>query len=154
MSMQSKIETMIFIKEVISSPDFWGLALPLVSATVAWFVNEWRQRVADQYRRKEASYKELLSSLRGFYVGAENAPQLKNDFLNQLNIAWLYCPDDVIRKGYAFLETVHSATAYPDEQKEKAMAEFVAAIRQDMLSRNLVRRSSLTAADFKHLKVQ
>ncbi|WP_278487185.1 hypothetical protein [Achromobacter insolitus] len=154
LSIQSKIETMGLIKEVISSPDFWKFAVPLVGAVVAWFVNEWRKRVADQYQRKEASYKELLRSLRGFYVGATSAPQLRSEFLNQLNTAWLYCPDEVIRKGYAFLGTAHSAQTHSDEQKEKAMGEFVAAIRQDILSRKLVNRSSLTAADFKHLNAQ
>uniref|UniRef100_UPI003CFF8633 hypothetical protein n=1 Tax=Alcaligenes faecalis TaxID=511 RepID=UPI003CFF8633 len=145
---------MCLIKDVISSPDFWKFAVPLAGAVVAWFVNEWRKRVADQYQRKETSYKELLRSLKGFYVGTTNTAQLRGEFLNQLNTAWLYCPDEVIRKGYAFPGTVHSAQAYSDEQKEKAMGEFVVAIQQDILSRKLVSHSSLTAADFKHLNAQ
>lgn len=137
--------------EVFSSPDFWKVALPLFGAVIAWFTNEWRKRIADQYQRKEANYKELLCSLRGFYVGTENAQHLKAEFLNQLNISWLYCPDDVIRKGYAFLDTVHTKRVHTDEQKEDAMGALVAAIRQDLLSRKLVRQSSLTTADFRHL---
>lgn len=136
---------------IISSVEFWKLALPLSGAVVAWYVNEWRKRLADQYQRKEANYKELIRALRGFYVGAENAEQLKREFLNQLNVSWLYCPDEVIQKGYAFLDTVHTRHVHTDEQKENALGAFVAAIREDMLSRKLVRSSKLSAADFKHL---
>ena len=61
--------------------------MPLLGAVTAWFANEWRKRIADQYQRKEANYKELIKSLRGFYVGAANAEALKVEFLNQLNAA-------------------------------------------------------------------
>ena len=84
---------MCAIYDILSSVEFWKFALPLLGAVVAWFANEWRKRIADQYQRKEANYKELLRSLRGFYVGASNANELKTEFLNQLNVAWLYCPD-------------------------------------------------------------
>lgn len=137
--------------EILSSPDFWKFALPLFGAVIAWLTNEWRKRVADQYQQKEANYKELLCALRGFYVNAENAQSLKAEFLNQLNISWLYCPDVVIKKGYAFLDTVHAQKQHTDEQKEIAMGAFVAAIRHDLLSRKLNHKSSLSAADFRHL---
>lgn len=136
---------------IFTSTEFWKFALPLLGAVIAWFANEWRKRVSDQYVRKESSYKELIRSLRGFYVGTENAGVLKAEFLNQLNLAWLYCPDDVIRKGYAFLDAVHAQQARSDEEKEKALGEFVAAVRKDLLSRRLVRRTSLGAKDFRHL---
>lgn len=139
--------------QIVSSVEFWKFTAPLLGAVLAWFANEWRKRVADQYQRKEESYKQLLRSLRGFYVGAPNAGELKAEFLNQLNIAWLYCPDHVIKKGYAFLDTVHTEKVCSDEEKEKALGGFVAAIRQDLLSRQLVRGTKLTADDFRHLGV-
>jgi len=83
----------------------------------------------------------------------QNADGLKADFLNQLNQCWLYCPDEVIRKGYDFLDTVHTRAVQPDAVKEKVMGEFVAAIRRDLLSRQLVKRTKLTGMDFRHLKV-
>jgi hypothetical protein len=137
--------------DILGSVDFWKFAAPLVGAVVAWFTNEWRKRVADQYQKKEANYKEILRSLRGFYVGAENAQALKSEFLNQLTIAWLYGPDDVIKKGYAFLETVHADNKRTDKEKEEALGALVLAIRTDLLSRSLVRKTRLTASDFRHL---
>ena len=138
--------------KIIASVDFLKFALPLLGAIVAWLVNEWRKRIWEQYQRKEQSYRELLRCLKGFYAGANKADELKAEFLNQLNQCWLYCPDDVILKGYAFLNTVHTANLSLDEVKEKAMGDFVASIRNDLLSRKLVRRTKISGKDFKHLK--
>lgn len=71
--------------EVLSSPDLWKFALPLTGAVIAWFTNEWRKRVADQYQSREVNYNELLCSLKGFYESAMDGADLKNEFLNQLN---------------------------------------------------------------------
>jgi hypothetical protein len=126
------------MQEVLLSTEFWKFALPLLGAVVAWFINEWRKRLADQYQRKEANYKELLRAFHGFYEGAESANELKQEFLKQLSVSLLYCPDDVIRKGYAFLETVHAREMRSNADKERAFGAFVLAIRQDLLSRKLV----------------
>ena len=139
--------------DILSSVDFWKFALPLFGAVIAWFLNEWRKRLWEQYQRKEASYKELVRCIRGFYIGTENADHMRGEFLDQLNQCWLYCPDEVIKKGYAFLETVHTNQIHLDNVKEKAMGEFIAAIRRDLLSRSLVRHTNLTSGDFRHLKV-
>ena len=142
---------MSHLAEILLSADFLKFAVPLLGAVAAWFINEWRKRLADQYLRKEANYKKLIEALRGFYVGAANADVLKSEFLSQLNVAWLYCPDDVIKKGYAFLETVHKESTHTDQDKEHAMGALVLALRADLLSHTLVRTTSLAATDFKHL---
>ncbi|NYT63159.1 hypothetical protein H0A66_12625 [Alcaligenaceae bacterium] len=139
------------LTNVISSVDFWKLVLPLFGAVVAWYMNESRKRLLEQYQRKEANYKELVRTLRGFYEGAENQGMMRTEFLNQLNVAWLYCPDDVIKKGYVFLETVHANAIQDDDAKEDAMGAFVLAIRKDLLSRKLVQKTGLIPSDFKHL---
>ena len=139
--------------EVITSVEFWKFAAPLFGAVVAWLVNEWRKRVWEQYQRKEESYRELLRCLKGFYEGESNSSDLKAEFLNQLNRCWLYCPDDVILKGYEFLNTVHVSKIEAHEVKEKAMGDFVASIRVDLLSRKLVKDTKLHGKDFKHLNV-
>ncbi|MBN1292948.1 MAG: hypothetical protein JXB48_13995, partial [Candidatus Latescibacteria bacterium] len=141
------------MRNIFLSVEFWKFALPLFGAVIAWFVNEWRKRLWEQYQRKEASYKELVRCLRGFYIGTENADCLKGKFIDQLNQCWLYCPDEVIKKRYAFLDNVHTNQVHPDNVKEKAMGEFIVAIRKDLLSRALVRCTKLTGGDFKHLKV-
>lgn len=108
----------------------------------------------DQYQRKEASYKELVRCLRGFYEGEQDADKLKLEFLNQLNQSWLYCPDEVIRRGYDFLDTVNDRSIQAHEVKSGAMGEFLASIRRDLLTRDLLKQTSLTALDFRHLGVK
>ena len=74
-----------------------------------------------------------------------------SDFLDQLNICWLYCPDEVIKKAYTFLETVNTNQKQNDLVKENAAGDFVLSIRRDLLSRKLVKKTKLLATDFKHL---
>ena len=139
--------------EIITSVEFWKFTTPLFGAVIAWFINEWRKRIWEQYQRKEESYRELLRCLTGFYVGANNANELKTEFINQLNRCWLYCPDEIILNGYAFLDTVHVSTPSSDEVKEKAMGVFVSSIRRDLFSRKLVKNTELSEKNFKHLNV-
>ncbi|MDE3224123.1 MAG: hypothetical protein KGO52_05060 [Nitrospirota bacterium] len=136
----------------LASIEFLKFAVPALGAIFAWFFNEWRKLRWEQYLRKEEKYKELVRCVRGFYEGEQNALDLRNEFINQLNQSWLYCPDDVIRKAYAFLSSVHTGNVQPDDVRERALGELMVAIRQDLLSRRLVRYTELGALDFKHMK--
>lgn len=134
-------------------PDFIKFFIPLGGAVIAWFINEYRKQKSDEYQKKEMRYLELMKALKGFYVSAFSDPKqsilLKRNFLDHLEQCWLYCPDDVIQKGYAFLATVHTEKQSNDAQKEAALGEFVLAIRRDLLSHGFLRKSKLTAQDFK-----
>lgn len=134
--------------------DFLKFFLPLAGAAFAWYWNERRKRIAEEYERKAEKYAALVDSLQGFYVGIspEEGRRLKARFIQELNKCWLYCPDDVIKKAYAFLDTVHTKAQHPDEVKERAFGELMIAIRRDLLARTPLRTTGLTAADFRHLK--
>lgn len=127
---------------------FWSdtlkLSVPIIGAVVAWAVNEFSKRKWEEYIRKEANYRTLLLTLKGFYVDTANREQ-KDAFLDQLKLCWLYCPDEVIRKAYAFLATVHTDTSTTHVEKERALGELVVAVRKDLLSRKTVKGTSLTA---------
>lgn len=127
-----------------------------VSATVTvivWFLTERYKRNQEQYVRKLESYKGLIKSIPGFYVGfaTEDKGASKSmiaNFIDELNQCWLYCPDDVIHKGHKFLSTVRTGNKTPDMDKEKALGEFIVAIREDLLSRKLVKKTELTSKHF------
>jgi hypothetical protein len=136
--------------------DFLKFFLPLAGAAFAWFWNERRKRSAEEYERKEKRYEALVESLQGFYTTMISDPkgrELKAQFLAELNKSWLYCPDDVIKKAYAFIATVQTGANSTDAIKECAVAELMVAIRKDLLSRKPVRLTALTDKDFKHLTV-
>lgn len=108
-----------------------AVIVPLASAIVAWWLNEMGKRRWETYKRKEQRYVSLLKSLRGFYVRSQDATE-KERFLEELRLAWLYCPDKVIKAGNAFLATVATGAKCSDQEKESALAGFVIALRKDL----------------------
>ena len=141
---------MTSLTDVLLSVDFLKIALPAAGAITAWFLNERSKIRSEQLQRKEERYKELLRCLKGFYVGRQDS-DLKSQFVEQVKLCWLYAPDDVVKKANAFFASIHAERQPPatDEEKERALAEFVLAIREDMLSRRLVSRTSLSPSDLK-----
>lgn len=125
--------------------------ITLIGGFVTWYLNERSKRIYEEYKRKEERYAQLISNLRGFYVDSFNK-ELREEFLKQLNLCWMYCPDEVIQKAYGFLMMVHTDKKYSDDEKEKAVGEFILAIRKDLVSREPLRKTGLKPEDFRHLK--
>ena len=143
-----KMET---LSKILTSVEFWKIAAPVIFAIVAWYLNENSKRKQVEYERKEENYKELLRTLRGFYVTGHDA-SLKEEFLHQVKLCWLYAPDEVIKKAYEFLAKVKTGTTETNENKELSVGELVSAIRNDLISRKMVKKSKLKAKDFEHLE--
>jgi len=125
--------------------------IALVGAVLTWRLNERSKRIYEEYKRKEEKYSGLISSMRGFYVDSHNR-ELKSEFLKQLNLCWMYCPDEVIYKAYDFLNTVRVGQKCSDEEKEKAVGELMLAIRRDLIERKPLKATNLKPEDFRHLK--
>ncbi|HPG40612.1 MAG TPA: hypothetical protein PLP19_15955 [bacterium] len=138
------------LKELFSL-ELWKILIPVLIATSSWLFNERSKIQWEQYKRKEESYIALIRSVRGFYISTQDA-KLRLKFLDQLNICWLYAPDEVIEKGYLFLETVHKDAKKSDQEKETALGEFMLAIRKDILSRQILNKTNLKSSNFQHLK--
>lgn len=143
------------IKE-FTDAEVLKIILPAIIAIFAWLANEYKKRKWEEYKRKEERYVLLIQSLKGFYEGVdpEEAKAKKEKFMQQLNVCWLYCPDTVIKKAYNFLDHVHTKSVKNDEEKEKALGDFVSSIRHDLLGKSFWfwNRSKLGDIDFKHLK--
>ena len=135
--------------DILQSADFWKIAFPALAAIVAWFFNERSKLAWEQFKRKEEHYKELLRCLKGFYASTQDK-ELKGQFLHQVNLLWLYAPDQVIQAAYDFLEKVKTGVSFPDNEKELACGALVEAVRKDLLSRRIVKGSKLNAKDFRH----
>jgi hypothetical protein len=128
--------------------EIGALLLSALGAIAAWYFNERSKRAWEEYTRKENNYKQLLFALKGFFV-ATQSKELRDEFLQQVNLCWLYCPDEVIQKAYTFMDSVHTESTSGTEVSEKAMGDFVAAVRADMLTRKIVQRTSLKGEDFR-----
>jgi hypothetical protein len=123
----------------------------LVGGFLTWDLNERSTRAHEDYVRREARYSSLVSSLSGFTVESQSAEQ-KGAFLSELNLCWLYCSDGVIRRAYAFLDTVSVGQSQPDDVKQKALGEFMVAVRRDLLEGKAIGGTDLTPEDFRLLR--
>ena len=111
--------------------DWLKIVIPLTGVIFAWWLNERSKLKWEKHIRKEDRYRGFLESIHGFYVTSQDKEQ-KEKFLQELRFAWLYCPDDVIKTGNVFLETVATGAQFSDEVKERALAEFEIALRRDL----------------------
>ena len=117
---------------------------PVVGGLIMWILNQRAKLDWEKHIRKEERYLGFLDSLTGFYVGSESSKK-KTEFIHHWRLAWLYCPDNVIRLGNSFLETVMvKKEKSSDEEKEAALAAFVLEVRRD-----LVGKTCLNDADHK-----
>ena len=137
---------------VFFNVDFLKIALPASGAIVAWYLNERSKVRSEQVQRKEERYKELLRCLKGFYSGRQDAA-LKAQFVDQVNLCWLYAQDAVIRSANAFFDSIDSARPTPasDVEKRAALASLILAIRKDMLSRKWVSKTNLNQSEWKNV---
>jgi hypothetical protein len=102
-------------------------------ALVSWSRTAAAERAHQDYVRREQRYAALVSSIRGFHAGGPIDE--KAEFLQELNPCWLYCSDEVIRAGYRL-----------------ALGALVLAIRHDLIRREPVTSTTLTAEEFKILR--
>ena len=102
-------------------------------------------------KEKRKKYFKLISAIKGFYDSSLDK-ELRDEFLNQLNLCWMYCPDEVIIKAYNFLSTVHTDKEFTDKQREEALGEFILAIRKDLIKRKTLKKTNLKPENFKNLK--
>ena len=98
--------------------DWLKIVIPLTGVIFAWWLNERSKLKWEKHIRKEDRYRGFLESIHGFYVTSQDKEQ-KEKFLQELRFAWLYCPDDVIKTGNVFLETVATGAQFSDEVKER-----------------------------------
>ena len=140
----------------MNSLEVWQITVPLLVAVLAWILNESSKRSWEQYKRNEERYKELLLRLRGYYVKSEDLGK-RQEFLDQVNLCWLYSPDNVVHRAYAFLDAVKTGAETSESARENAAAELFVAIRKDLLPRNLWRfwrKTELDIADVRHFYVR
>lgn len=153
----------------VMTADYLKITLPLMGAVIAWLANQWRQRAREDYLRKERLYRDLLDAVQGFYQNPGGSVLFsaaftltglqtsgKQKFLDQVRLAWLYSPDEVILSAYAFLDTVHTDRQPPATapEKELALGNVVAAIRRDLFRPRFYffQRTKLTGAEYRHLR--
>ena len=117
--------------------DVLKISGPVAVAVTGLLGNEYFKRKWEKYKRKEERYVAMLESLKGFAVNADprTAEKDKNEFIQKLNTAHLYCPDAIINAAYEFLSSVHVGANRTEDEKQEALKKFVAEISRDLHGR-------------------
>lgn len=131
-----------------------GVIFTVTGGFVTWYLNERSKRIYEEYKRKEDRYSELIRSLKGFSVPPDT--KLTREFLDQVYLCWMYCPDEVIGKANKFLLMTHEDTGnkYSNEEREKAVGELILCIRKDLIDRKPLRKTKLKPEDYKYLRAK
>jgi len=116
-----------------------------------WSLTEKAKRSHEEYTRREERYANLIKAIHGF-SSELGSQELQQKFIGELELAWLYCPDEVIKKRYAFLKTMEVGQNASHEDIQKALGELMIEIRVDLLKRKSVKSTDLKAGDFKLIK--
>ncbi len=108
--------------------------VPVAIVVVGWVLNSHSERQLQQYNRVEQRYIGLLKSLEGFYEGTDtsSAKDLKDEFLKELRLCWLYCSDMAITKANVFLDHVSTGATKSEEEQQEALRAFVFQLRKDL----------------------
>jgi hypothetical protein len=125
-------------------------AIGILGAVLTYGLNERSKRAHEDDSRREDKYWYLISSIRGFYSRSLDR-ELQKRFILQVSSCWMYCPDEVVRKVYAFIDAVIADGDSSDCHKEQAEGELMATIREDSYGRRFRKKSRLTAPDFRSL---
>ena len=146
-------------KHMAEAIDFLKILVPAsvpgVIAILIWLGDRRNDRKWEQYKRKEDRYIALVGSLKGFYTSTdpEIARKHKEEFIQQLNVCWLYCPDAIIEAGYYFLDQVSTGASKSNEEKDRALGQFIVLMRKDLIGNRMwfVKRTRLDESDFRIL---
>ena len=123
--------------------DVLKISVPVGVAVTGLLGNEYFKRKWEKHKRKEERYVAMLESLKGFGVKADprTAEKDKNEFIQKLNTAHLYCPDTVINAAYEFLFSVHVGANKTEDEKQQVLKKFVIEISRDLHGRFRKKRS-------------
>ena len=137
----------------------WTIFLPvlatsftIISSIIIWAFTERNKRKQELFIRKEEKYSKLIQAIKGFQSEHESK-DLKQEFIDQLNLCWMYCPDSIIIKAYDFLLLLNPERERTPTSEEllKAISELILEIRKDLIVNKNLKSTSLTANDYKNL---
>ena len=127
------------------------VCLSIISSFMIYYNTEKAKQEHEDYIRKETRYIKLISAIKGF-TEQQQSHELKQEFIDELNLCWLYCPDSVIIKGYDFLDMVSLGQKSTPEQKKEALGKFIIEIRKDLINKGSFDATELKPNDFKLLR--
>ena len=131
------------------------LFLGLGVSVLMWVLNDYGKQKHERRNRKEKAYHNLVEGLKGFLASTrkETVLGLRQDFVEECRLIWLFCPDVVVQKANALLRALKLYNDLDIDKRvaaETAVAELMLAIREDLLGKSWLgwQKTKLKAGDF------
>jgi hypothetical protein len=120
---------------------------------LVWGFSEWAKRSNERFLQKEERYLKLIELIENLKENEKPGdPDLKIRFIHQINLCWLYCSDDVVRKTINLISKFNDDRV-PKEEKEKTVSELMISLRKDVLKIMPwnIRPTKLNQADYEKI---
>ncbi|MGB8656674.1 MAG: hypothetical protein WCE90_02685 [Candidatus Zixiibacteriota bacterium] len=138
------------MKRHINWTEIIIIVVTAMSGFITWRLNEQSKLSYENYVRREQRFDALVSCIHGFAEQTDNK-EMRDKFIKELDLSWLYCSDEVILQAYKFLESVMKDSRATEEQQQKALGELMLAIRKDLIENKRLNKTNLKPSDFRLL---
>jgi len=135
----------------VGIPAFSGILGVTIAVLIQWWLSAREKRRWHIFSKKEAIYVKMIELSKAFYAHSSDKEQVAS-FVEMIKLLWLYAPDHVIKKTYAFTDTVHAVQKTSEDQKNKAMEEFIWALRKDISKNKVPKKTKLNPKDYQHIR--
>ena len=119
------------------------LTIFIVSAFISiiiWYLNERSKRSILEYKIKEERYVELIDLIEELKDGKKPGDdELRPKFIHQINLCWLYCSDDVVRK-IIDLVSKFNRDEIPECARKDATGKLMVVLRKDLRNEDSLKR--------------
>lgn len=130
----------------------------ITGGILTWLYNEVQKRRIKLLSEKEKRYENLIRLLRNLGDVAENNEK-GNEFIVEFQLCWMYCPDEIIKKGNLFLDSMNPEIVDRNQKEiDKLKGEFIVELRKDLIKMNkpicyhFQKTTKLQHSDFKDVK--
>lgn len=116
------------------------------ASIIIWYLNERKRRSIQEYKQKEKRYIELIELIESLKENEKPSDNNRDKFLHQINLCWLYCPDNVVRKIADLISKLNNDNISL-EKKDMSMNDLMVSLRKDIR-----KKTKLNQDDYKKVK--
>ena len=117
------------ISDSLISAIIGGIFGSIITWIVKYILEKRKDLLSNQYLKKRESYEKLVLTLRGVLSGTKGA---KEKFFEELNFAWLYASEDVLKKCYSFQSEMLGKKQLDGEKMLKLAEKVLKLMRKDL----------------------
>ena len=129
------------------------IIMPIIIGLYQWRIEQINKRKFELYIKKEKLYLEMQQNLWGFYTNSADRVKVQK-FLENVNSAWLYCPDNIIEICNGIIDNRRSQNNKNNNIDVTEIAnKLIAEMRKDMLCNKYIKKTSLTKNDIRNVNV-